>query len=195
MTDTTASILAASIFLKHTPLLTTLWLSFLDRDWKDTERIFIEIADTVILSNLKNLTINGLRCIGQDMELFLQNHNSLEHLVFNNMDIEPPGTLADVLDKASCLKYLTKFRCSQIAQDGFRVKFKTLCHVEVSDEGWSSDRHGNDEHPVWVNQFKYIGVAEEWENVSSKLHDLSRDVVVTTREIHTDWEEGYQWRD
>lgn len=155
----------------------------------------MEIADIVVLPNLKNLTIDGLRCIGQDLELFLENHNSLEHLVFENMDIETPCAFADVLDKASCLKQLTKFRCSQIAQDGFRVKFSTLCYVEVSDHGWTSDWHGNDEHPLWVNQFKYTGVAEEWENVSSKLHDLSRDVVVTTQDLHTDWEGGYDWWD
>jgi hypothetical protein len=172
-------------------------LSFLDKDWKDTKPIFIEVADTVILPHLKHLTINGLRCIGTDLQLFLHNHNSLQQLALENLDIERPGTFADVLEKTSGLQFLTSFRCRQIAQCGLRTAFRTLCYVEASDQRQNFDERAINEDTTWpailVSQYKYTGVAEEWEGVSGKLRDLSRDVYVTSKSRHSDHEGGYYW--
>lgn len=198
--DTPATISSVDVFLKHTPLLTELWLSFINTDWKDTKAIFGRIAKSVILPRLKRLDLNGMRCVGRDVQHFLRNHQALEAVDFANLDIEGPGTFTNILDGLADLKNLTEFKSRQIAQNGLRTTFPTLCSIEASSSSFAWDSLVREfgeyityEPMLMVNQFPYCGEAEVWEGVSEKLRDLSRDLMVTGKTYHSDYPGGYVW--
>jgi hypothetical protein len=190
-------------FLKCTPLLTSLSLSFLDEHWTDTEIVFrglIAEPSPIILPHLKVLMIDGLRCKGGDLALFLRTHKSLEAVELNNLDLIGPhrdDTFADILKELAQFEHLTNFSCKQIAQHGFRINFPTLCIVQCIEMGWPWDQRDfgvEITYPnVWVSKNQWQAVAEEWEGVSSKLVGLSRDVVVTALEFHSDSNLSYTW--
>ncbi|KAE9961593.1 hypothetical protein BLS_001710 [Venturia inaequalis] len=198
--NTPASLSSIDLFLKHTPLLTELCLSFVSTNWKDTKAILGRIARSVVLPQLKRLDFNGMRCAGIDLKRFLQNHQALQVVHFANLDIDGPGTFTNILDSLADLQHLTDFKSRQIAQNGFRTTFPTLCLVEVSSPslGWDAlvrefGEEITDEPISMVNQHPYSGGAEEWEGVSEKLRDLSRDLFVTDQSRSSDYSGFYVW--
>jgi hypothetical protein len=136
-----------------------------------------------VLPSLEDLTLDGLRCAGADLGLFLNNNNSrLKQLDLRNLDITGSKSFASILVELKSCSKLTKFHCRQVAQNGFRTSFQTLGKIEIS----SCDFRFREEEPefknfLWVNVFSYSAVAEEWEGVHRKLGHLSRDVIVTNR--------------
>ena len=195
----------ASTFLQHTPLLTRLWLGFLDKDWKDTSVLFSGIASKVMLLHLENLVLDGLRCEGEDLSLFLGNSKRLKRLELRNLDITGTKSFSSILDEVKDLDRLTTFQCWQVAQNGFRTAFPTLGEIEISPCYFRLTEEDLDEEDIdglkdflMVNVFRYIAAAEEWEGVHQKLVDLSNDVVVTNRTHEPDLDfgsNGYHWFD
>jgi hypothetical protein len=194
--DTWASY--ASTFLIHTPLLTHLSLCFCDEEWKDSAIVFGMIANRVVLPHLEDLALDGLRCSGMHLKLFLKkNNNGLKCLRLENLDILGPVTFVDLLGELQSFDRLTSFQCRQIAQNGFRTAFATLGMIEIYDSSISEEEDGYqlDDESVFVNVFRYHAVAEQWEGVQGKLGDLKRDVIVTNRTYHCDSTfGGYHWR-
>ena len=185
-----------STFLKHTPLLTQLSLSFFDKDWKDSEVIFNAVSTKVVLPNLDNLVLDAGRFAGVDLQLFLKKHNRLQSLELNNMDITGSVSFADILGELGSFDKLKRFNSRQIAQNGFRTAFRTLGKIEFESSRY---RYGKDELQFfkdfeWLNVFRYVSVAEEWEGVQRKIGDLRRDLIVTHRTHEPDFDiGGYIW--
>jgi hypothetical protein len=181
-----------STFLEHTPFLTQIWLSFVDSDWKDTEIIFYAVSTKVVLPNLVNLVFDGIRVFGSDLERFLKGHSHLQSLGLNNMDIKGPEvSFADILKELESFDKLKSFDCYQIAQDGFRIGFKTLCVVSFDATEWHDETGVVDF--VWLDIRRYMAKAEEWEGVQRKLGNLRRDLIVTRFSHKSHSDSSYTW--
>jgi hypothetical protein len=154
-----------------------------------------------VLPYLEDLTVDGLRCTGADLSLFLNNHNRLKRLDLQNLDITGSKSFASILVELKSFNKLTAFRCHQVAQNGFRTSFPTLGKIEMSsyDYGFVPEitvgRHEFKDF-LWVDVYRYTAVAEEWEGVQRKLGRLSRDVIVTNRTHKPDFDFAmYHWVD
>lgn len=150
-----------------------------------------------MLPYLEDLTLDGLRCAGADLSLFLNNNNRLKQLVLRNLDITGSKSFASILVELKSFKKLTTFRCHQVAQNGFRTSFQTLGEIEISsyDFGFTQEEPEFKDF-LWVNAFCYSAVAEEWEGVHRKLGHLSSDVIVTNRTHKPDFDfdfHTYHW--
>jgi hypothetical protein len=187
----------ASTFISHMPLLGKLNLGFMDKQWKDSIIIFGTIASKVVLPHLKDLTLDGLRCVGADLGLFFTNHNCLQNLTLRNLDITGATSFSDILSQLQQQQVkLINFECDQIAQNGLRTRFATFGYVTFDCEHhyrFKDDLEFFMDFTLVHISF-YHAVAEQWEGVQRKLGQLSRDVIVTTRTYHADYPNlGYHW--
>lgn len=154
------------------------------------------------LPHLEELVLDGLRCAGEDLSLFLSSTKYLKRLELRNLDITGSKSFASILNELKNLTRLTTFRCSQVAENGFRTAFQTLGDIEIGRSYFPPLTEGEENIDglrdfLMVNVFRYIAAAEEWEGVHRKLGDLSNDVVVTNRthEPVLEFGHGYHWFD
>lgn len=149
-----------------------------------------------MLPHLEDLTLDGLRCAGADLSLFLNNHNRLKKLELRNLDITGSKSFASILVELKSCNKLTTFRCHQVAQNGFRTSFQTLGEMGIKSYDFGEFTQGRHEFKdfLWVDVFRYSAVAEEWEGVHRKLGHLSSDVIVTNRTHKSDFDfDMYYW--
>ena len=147
------------------------------------------------LPQLKALSLTGLRCSGQDLARFLQPLTDLQALNFENMDITGTISFADTLRSLlPAHNQLMKFRCNQIAQNTYRLFFKTLGCLEASD---FHPREGEEFFGDFLDvsgPFKYQADAAEWEGVQEKIELLTADIVVSHLDYHSEFDFGpYIW--
>jgi hypothetical protein len=81
--------------------------------------MFREIGSRVVLPYLEDLTLDGLRCAGADLSLFLNNNNRLKQLDLRNLDITGSKSFTSILVELKSSSKLTEFHCHQVAQNGF----------------------------------------------------------------------------
>lgn len=192
---------AASLvnFLRHTPDLEALTLRWDDCDTFGSRKTFHAVARRVRLRHLLSFRLQGFHCDGADLGLFLRKHRSLKSLDFQDLDIisENMG-YAGILHKAASDLRLDEFRSWQIAQDGFRTRYRNLGGI-----GWyrSLPEAGKEFLGDWVliaKTLAYRAWIEPWEDVQSRLAELANDVEVTelastprTEKELQEWEEAY----
>jgi len=177
------------------PLLTKLWLGFFDSEWKDTAVIFGEIVSRTTLSHLESLTLDGMRCTGQDLAVFLESKNRLQHVDLQNLDILGPVSFADILAVFESFDSLSHFHSNQVAQDGFRTLYRTYGNIEFASGGFRGELQFFDDF-VLVGQSRYAAKIEQWEGVQRMLGELRQDLIVTSRTSHPYFShEFYIWTD
>lgn len=93
--------------------------------------VFALVTKAVILPQLRDLTLNGLKTSSNVLKQFFANHNKLQHITLENMDvnISSPYTFADILGDLADFEDLKSFRCSQIPQTDMRIAFPNHCDV------------------------------------------------------------------
>jgi hypothetical protein len=69
--------------------------------------MFREIGSRVVLPYLEDLTLDGLRCAGADLSLFLNNNNRLKQLDLRNLDITGSKSFDRVPLSPSCPEWIS----------------------------------------------------------------------------------------
>ncbi len=160
--------------------------------------IFSAIAARVRFSHLEVLTLDGIRCAGQDLHRFLLSHTGLQNLTIENFDVVGTTSYASILEMLSKTHdNLRYFTASQVAQNAYRLYLKTIADIEVSPYRYSF----SDAPPDFFDDFltvsmpsKYHWTAEEWEGVQQKLVLMADDMAVSTKNYHPEYElSHYTW--
>ncbi|KJY00402.1 hypothetical protein TI39_contig331g00008 [Zymoseptoria brevis] len=182
---------SASNFLANCPQLRELCLGF-GEGWEETSIVFHHIAKKAVFQNLRTFKLEFLRCQGEDLLLFLGNHQYLHSLSLNDLDFTGTVAFKEILDHLQHRhRSLKSFRCRQIAQNGFRLFFEMYGPVECQESGKISmlSREDPDFYGDFldvVGPFKYAGDAVEWEGVQDKIGVLKDDVRVSDRSYISD---------
>ena len=165
---------------------------------------FASISRKVLLPRLQTLRLNGVRCCGSDLGLFLTAHTDLRTLYLENMDLTGPEGFTDVLRVLeSNHDHLTSFRCYQIAHRSFRTFFQTLGDIETKSVSYFDETWGNlsmiEGHDVFAEfcriemPSKYSGSTEESEGVQQKIGLLRQDLRPSVKLYIPDVEGEYLW--
>lgn len=168
--------------------------------------MFTNIAHKVSLPDLETLELAGIRCSGIDLGVFLLHHKGLRSLRLENLDITGDLGFAGVLTiLKNSHEHLTHFQCKQIAEQSFRTFFETLGDIGDRDglRIWESSQRISKTSEqidfftdsVYVEEpLKYVGRAEEWENVQQKIGLLRQDLRISDTSYLPDLGTGwYHW--
>ncbi|KAK5683739.1 hypothetical protein LTR17_027241 [Elasticomyces elasticus] len=191
--DPTLRYAHAASFLASCPQLHKLNLAFRN-DWADTEQVFACIADKVVLDQLEDLHLQGIRCVGMDLQRFLCANSNLQLLRLQDFDITGSVSFADVLDAvAESHIHLKRFFFSQIAQKSFRLYLEQLgdigeheMHRNYRADGTQDPEDFTNDYIVVCHHAKYLGVAEDWEGVQGKIRELRTDLRVSDLDYTTE---------
>lgn len=156
-----------------------------------TELVFTSIADTVRLTNLKDLSISGMRCRGNKLLKFLKLHPGLQKIKLQDLDITASTSLAATFRMiAKTHSNLRSFDANYNYQNSEALYLRTLGHIafdmdpttdefekEFAKQNFK-DRDSSDcfEH---VDIHDELCVAEEWEGVQRKMALMSNDLMVS----------------
>lgn len=185
-----------AILLASCPHLRQVKLGFTD-DWEDTEALFEQITKKTILPSLERLELDYLRCRGEVLLLFLQNHRCLQCLSLLNLDITGNVTFKEILELLQCNhNSLRSFECRQIAQNGYRLYFATSAVIRDYGGLYFDNSHLCEDGTLVLDSFyedfadlalcKYYGEAEEWEGVRDKLGILKDDLRLSRKDYRPD---------
>lgn len=173
----------------------------MEGDFANTREVFQHVAETVQLHHLRELCLDRLECVGDDLRRFLLNHTSLARLWMQDLNLTGDTRLVDVLSTLRQQHESLAFvKLYQIADNSFRIAFRTLGDVNTSSEYLPSwRREASDFFADFLHVSKparHCATIEEWEGVKDKLRRLSEDIIPTGRTYQSRHPiEWYGWID
>jgi hypothetical protein len=99
--------------------------------------MFEYISRKVVLLHLEDLHLEFMRCEGEALKTFLENHSGLHKLSLSDLDITGPVGLREVLNTLHIHhRLLCEFECKQIALNARRLFFATMGNIHASSIDW-----------------------------------------------------------
>lgn len=162
-----------------------------------TELVFKHIVKRVRAPFLRTLCLDYIRLRGEDLQLFLEEHDQLKQLELTNLDITGSIPYKDILTTLSKNhKELAQFDCKQIAQNARRLYFRMMGEIILNP---ASTRRYNEMESDFFDDFvylmysKYAASVEEWDNMQERLVELADDLRESHKSFEPEHSFGHYW--